>query len=237
MPTKRTGSIRSRVPPAVTRTRTPARSRPWLSTSAAAPDDPRGIGEATGTDVAAGEPTRLGVDHVHAAATQRGEVLLDRGVLPHLGVHRGRDEHRRPGREQRCAQQVVRDAHGVLAQQPGGGRSDDDEVGGLAEARVRDRVARRRRGTSARARTRAPRSVERADEPGRVLSEDRADPRPGVDHSSTHLDRLVGGDATRDTEHHSPATERPELLRHDASSRRRRPRCRSPRSRLRRCRP
>ena len=40
-----------------------------------------------------------------------------------------------------------------------------------------------------------------------------------------------------DTMHHSPTTERPELLRHGGASRRRRPRRRSPRSRLRRCRP
>ena len=93
----RTGSIGSRVPPAVTSTRTPARSPPSASTSAAAATIRSGIGEATLADVAAGEAARLGVDHVHAAPAQRGEVLLHRRVLPHLGVHRGRDEHRARG--------------------------------------------------------------------------------------------------------------------------------------------
>jgi hypothetical protein len=33
------------------------------------------------------------------------------------------------------------------------------------------------------------------------MSEDRRDVCTGVDESAAHLDRLVGGDATRDTQH------------------------------------
>ena len=92
-------------------------------------DDVGRVGEPALADVAAGEAARLGVDHVHAPAPQRGEVLLHRGVLPHLGVHRRRHEDRRPGGEQRGGEQVVGDAGGVLAEQRGGGRRDDHEVG------------------------------------------------------------------------------------------------------------
>ena len=80
--------------------------------------DVGGIGEPSLADVAAGEATGLGVDHVHAAPAQRGEVLLHRGVLPHLGVHRRRHQHRGAGREQRGGEQVVGDPGRVLARAP-----------------------------------------------------------------------------------------------------------------------
>ena len=68
--------------------------------------DPFGRGEPSGADVTAGEATGLGLDDVHAPALQRRQVLLDRGVLPHLGVHGGAQHDRRPGGEERGREQV-----------------------------------------------------------------------------------------------------------------------------------
>ena len=99
-----------------------------------------GLGQPARADVAAGEAARRGLDHVDAAAPEGGQVVLHRGVLPHLGVHGRADQDRRPGGEQRGGEQVVGDAGGVGAEHPGRGRGDDDQVGRLAEAGVRDRV-------------------------------------------------------------------------------------------------
>ena len=63
----------------------------------------RGIGQPTFARVAAGQPPALGRDDLDAAPLQRGEVLAHRGVLPHLGVHGGADDHRRPGGQERGA--------------------------------------------------------------------------------------------------------------------------------------
>ena len=68
-----------------------------------------------------GGPRR--VDHVHAAAAQRRQVLLHGRVLPHLGVHGRAHHHRGPGGEQGGGEQVVGDAGGVGADEPGGGRA------------------------------------------------------------------------------------------------------------------
>ena len=54
------------------------------------------LGQASGADVTAGQPALAGVHHVHAPAAQRGQVVLDGGVLPHLGVHGRADHHRGP---------------------------------------------------------------------------------------------------------------------------------------------
>ena len=100
---------------------------------------------------------------------QRGDVGDGGRVGPHLGVHRGRDQHRTSGGQQRRGEQVVGAAGGGPGQQVGGGRGDDDQVGLLADPDMRHlgdvgehagvhRVARtaprrsRRRRTSARTR-------------------------------------------------------------------------------------
>ena len=152
----RTASMGSRVPPAVTSTRTPGEVVALGEHRGRGLDDDGRVGEAALPDVTAGEAPALGIDHVHAAAPQRREVVLHRGVLPHLGVHRRRHQHRRARREQRGGEQVVGDAGRVLAERLGGARRDHDEIGGLAEARVRDRLGtveqRRARGLRRRAR-------------------------------------------------------------------------------------
>ena len=70
LPMNRTGSIGSRVPPAVTSTRRPARSGA-VEHALDGGDDRRRLGQPTGADVAAGEAARLGRDDVHAPPAQR----------------------------------------------------------------------------------------------------------------------------------------------------------------------
>ncbi len=202
----RTASIGSRVPPAVTTTATPSRSRG----SEAALDlghDALGAGQAPLADVASGQTAGLGLHHHDAASAQRRQVLLDRRVLPHLGVHRRAHDHRRPGRQQGGREQVGRDAGGIGADQAGRGGDDHDQVGALAEPGVRDRIAlvpeaglHRLRG-----------QCRHGGAPDEVLGSPRHHRdhvSAGVDQAATDLDRLVGGDAAGDTEHDAPPRDR-----------------------------
>ena len=87
----------------------------------------------------------------------------------------------------------------VLAEQLRGGRRDDDEVGGLPEAGVRDRIrAVEQRRQHRLRRQRGER--DRADETLRVLGEDRRHMDAGVDEAPAHLDRFVGRDPAADPE-------------------------------------
>ena len=120
-----------------------------------------GLGQAPGPGVAAGEPARGRLHDDRAAATQQRHVVPRGRVLPHLGVHRGHEQHRAAGREQRGGEQVVRAAVRGAGQQVRRRRGDDDEVGLLAELDVRDRRARRRTPRCARAARTAPRTWRR----------------------------------------------------------------------------
>ena len=88
---------------------------------------------------------------------------------------------------------------GVLAEQLGGGRRHDHEIGALAEAGVRDRVGPVEQRRARRLR-RQRRERERAHEAEGVLGEDGRDVRAGVDQATTDLDGLVGGDAAAHAE-------------------------------------
>src|SRR5207253_4425265 len=103
-------------------------------------NDAGGVGQPPGAHVAAGQSAGLGLDDLYTAAAQHGQVVLHGGVFPHLGVHRRGDEDGGPGGQQRRRQQVVGDAGGVVADDPGGGRRHHDEVAGLAEPGVGDRL-------------------------------------------------------------------------------------------------
>jgi hypothetical protein len=91
-------------------------------------------------DVAACETARFGIDDHDPAPAQRREVLLHRGVFPHLGVHRGAHDDRCCRGQQGGGQQLVGDAGCVGADEAGRRRGDDDCVGALAHARVGNRV-------------------------------------------------------------------------------------------------
>ena len=101
-------------------------------------DDDGRVGQPALSRVAAGQPPALGRDDLDAAALERGQVVPHRRVLPHLGVHGGAHDHGRPGGQQRGAQEVVGEPGGVAGDGVGGGGHDEDEVGALAELRVRN---------------------------------------------------------------------------------------------------
>ena len=120
---KRTASIGSRVPPAVTSTRSPSRSPPGLAASAAstAASSSGGSGSRP-IPHSPGDPSAPvpGLEHDRAALAQRGEVGLRRGVLVHRVVHRRREHERPPARERRRAEQVVGLAGCELGHRVGG---------------------------------------------------------------------------------------------------------------------
>ena len=61
-----------------------------------------------------GEPARAGLEHRRAARAQRRDVRPRRGVLPHVVVHRRRDEQRAGRGERGARQEVVGEAVGEL---------------------------------------------------------------------------------------------------------------------------
>ena len=103
-------------------------------------EDLERVGQPALAGVGAGEAALGRLDDQGAAAAQGGHVGGGGGVLPHLGVH-GRGEHdRAPGGQEGVGEQVVGQPVRRLGQQVGRGGGDHDEVGGLADADVRDLV-------------------------------------------------------------------------------------------------
>ena len=150
------------------------------------------------TRVAAGERSVCRPDHVHAPGPERDHVRHRRRVLPHLGVHRWRDEHRCAGGEQGGAEQVGGEAGRHRRDRVGGGRRHHDQVGSLAERHVPhlghvvvdgggDPVA----GDGL--------PGGKADEPQSILGGDDVHLVPVEDEQADELDGLVGGDAARDS--------------------------------------
>ena len=99
-------------------------------------DDDARVGQPPLARVAARKPPALGRDDLDAPALEGGQVVPNRGVLPHLGVHGRAQDHRRPRRQQRGTQEIVGEPGGVAGDGVRGGRHDHDQIGGLAEPRV-----------------------------------------------------------------------------------------------------
>ena len=59
-------------------------------------------------------------------------------MLPHLGVHGRREEHRASRGQQGGGQEIIGSAGDSAGQQIGGGRNNHDEVGLLTKANMRD---------------------------------------------------------------------------------------------------
>ena len=144
LPMNRTGSISSRVPPADTTTRRPARSAGQVRAGRAAGEQARRggedrvrLGEPPRPAVPAGQAADRGVEDDGATTAQQGHVGLGRGVLPHLGVHGRRVQHRAPGGEQRGGQQVPGHPGRGPGHQVGGSGRDHHEVGRLPEPDMR----------------------------------------------------------------------------------------------------
>ena len=202
---KRTGSMGSRVPPAETTT--------CAAGQVVGPAHPRGgPGRAgrrrTARPDRAAAPCRSrrrsdgrrGLDDETAAGPERRDVGLGGGVLPHLGVHRGREHDRAPCGERACWSAGRR--RGRERPWPAGPRSPVPRGPGrppwpsrtcgtswtCSNTSVGDGLAGQRR----------PRG--RADEAQRVSGRDHADPVARFGEPAEQLAGLVGGDAAADTE-------------------------------------
>jgi hypothetical protein len=149
--------------------------------------------------IGAGEPADSRLHDNGATRTQDCDIGAGGWMLPHLGVHRGREEHRAPGGEQCVREQIVGQALRGLGEQVGGGRCDDDEVGLAAEADVRHLVgAGPDVGADRLAGQRRPGGL--ADECERRRGGHDPHPVPRLGQQSQQLTGLVGGDPARHAE-------------------------------------
>ena len=130
LPTKRTASIGSRVPPAEIRMRLPASGPVPASSSSAGADDVLRLRHPPHAELALGRLALVGPDQ-HDAARPRSVlgVRPRRRVRPHARVHRRRDERRAAVRERRLGQNVVGEPVRELRERVRGARRDEQQVG------------------------------------------------------------------------------------------------------------
>ena len=88
------------------------------------------------TEFTAGHVTFIRADAVDTIGLERGDVSLVRRMQPHAHIHRGRNQHRRVGRQQQCRCQVIGVATGHLGHQIGCRRRNDDQIGGARQLYV-----------------------------------------------------------------------------------------------------
>ncbi len=219
LPMKRTGSIGSRVPPAVTRTRSPSQGRSPAGSDGLDPGQQQlGVGQAAAAELAArGELALLGLDHLDAALAQRRQVGLGRRVGVHAVVHRRCHQARRRAGEEGGGQHRVGGAGWPAWRscwprraRPGrrrsgrparGGRSGRGAACVLAGEGAAHRVALelgdQDRGAD------DPLEGGGADEAGRGLGHQHPHAVPGERRQARQLERLVGGDAAADAKKES----------------------------------
>ena len=128
-------------------------------------------------------------DYLDAALTQDAHVLLRGRAVPHARVHSRRHNERARMRQRALGDEVVGDPARQLRERVGGGRCDHVEIGAL-EVRVGALL------------TRAPRkSVQRlrGHEPLPGLGQKRNHLVPVLDEQAHEFARLVGGNATTNT--------------------------------------
>ncbi len=86
----------------------------------------------------AGQVAAPRLHDAHPPGPQGREVLLHRGVLEHVHVHRRRHEHRRPRRQVERAERVVGDSPRELPEDVRGGRRHQQQVRLVGERDVAD---------------------------------------------------------------------------------------------------
>ena len=202
LPRKRTGSSGSRVPPAETTTRRPARSRPRApepSSRRQAAAMSAGSGMRPGPVSAPVRRPEAGSSTVTPRERSRATLACTAG-FSHISVcMAGHQQHRAGRREQDVGQQVVGEAVRGAGQQVRGGGGDDDEVGVAAQPHVRDLVgAAPDVGRDRLAREGLPGGA--PDEVLRGGGGDDGDVVTGLGQLAQQQRRLVGGDAPRDPE-------------------------------------
>ena len=132
----RTGSIASNVGPAVISTRLPAQQLGRERRPHGLGRSPSGFEHAAHADLAARlVAARRARGSRRRRARRLRDVALRRRVVPHLPVHRRRDEQRALAREAQRREQIVGEAVRELGDEIGGGGRDDDRVARRATAR------------------------------------------------------------------------------------------------------
>ena len=195
LPTNRTESIGSRVPPAVTSTCLSSSERDCRSIASALRDDLLRLGHAADADLALGELAARRPDDLDAAREQQLVVRTRRRVLPHPRVHGGCDEDRAVVGEHGLGERVVGQAVGEARHRVRRQRRDDEQIGAL-EMRIRV-------GGSRRSRERVERLG--GDEALGAARRQRQHVMAGANEQADDLARLVGrdpaGDAKDDARH------------------------------------
>ena len=95
-------------------------------------------GKASRARHAAGKVAFIRRDNAHAASSQNINVLLGSGMLPHVHMHRGSDDHWRCCCEKHRRQEIVGDAARKFGQYVGRRRRDDQGVDALRHSDVFD---------------------------------------------------------------------------------------------------
>ncbi len=124
---KRIGSSASRVGPAVTRTRRPARSPQCRESSISRTRTSRSTSRPTPISPEASAPTE-GPRIVTPRARESRRVRLHRRLHPHRRVHRGSDDDRALEAERRSGQEIIGQAQRELPQRMRGRRSDTQHL-------------------------------------------------------------------------------------------------------------
>ena len=130
----------SQVGPAVTSTVWPGEIVAQAEHLANFSGDGFGGSEAAGAGHAAGEITFVRIDHIHAARAQRCEILLRRRMLPHIHVHRGRDDHGSFRGEIKRGEKIVGDAVREFSEDVRGGRRNEQQINALRDGDMLDRA-------------------------------------------------------------------------------------------------
>ena len=220
LPMKRTGSIGSRVPPAVTRTRSPSQGRsPAGSTASTRASSARGVGQAAAAELAARGERALA--RARSRSTPRSRRVARLAWVAASAYMRSFIA----GATRRGAAQARKEVVSIESAMPGGelgdrvGRGRRDQVGVAVggQLEVADRVVARaagrrgRRRAAGRARTRrsapgrrrCPRRRRRRRSASRVSVISTRTPCPASGRQARQLERLVGGDPAADAEQDS----------------------------------
>ena len=191
LPTKRTASSGSRVPPALTSTRLPwsvplrAPSSSWTRSKISSGSDILPTPSSPSAGLALVRP-----DQLDAALPQRRRVRLGRRVGPHAWIHRGRDEHGAAVGERSLGEHVVGEPIGELGHRVRRQRGDHEQVGAR---QVRIQVFLRR----------PPGKCGEGlppHEPVGAARDERNDIVPRANEQACQVAGLVGGDSAGDSE-------------------------------------
>ena len=86
-------------------------------------------GQLAASDVATGQPTSIGLYHLHAIVLQPSDIVLQQGVGPHPRIHRRRHQYGALAGHEGSGEHIVADAVGHLADDIGRGRRHEQHVG------------------------------------------------------------------------------------------------------------